>query len=661
VAPIKHVNAQDESIHKWDGISNPHTRLLSGSAGLLLLLLGRHLSSISPHQWINLTITILGSLLIIMAFMPSNSSSFLGSIWQIVSKIGRWLNVSDRRILIILLGLGLSLSSSALAGDNPLAIVPYYWIFWVSGIGLVFAGCWQEGTTPLYRRIGRKEWYLLCFILASAFIFRSVNLSQIPYGLSGDEGSAGLTGLEFISGERNNILGMGWYAFPAPYFWFVSIAQRLLGPSIEAIRIISSIGGTLVIGGVYFATRALFSRSHALIAAIFLSTFHFHILFSRVAVNNVWDGLFLALMIGAIWVAWNENHRSAFIVGGLAIGLSQYFYPTAHLLPIYAIIWLIVLRIFNPKQERLPGLVCLTLVAIAVVLPLILYYGRNPEHLIAPMQRVSILNLDWIKATVESTGKNPFILYAEQFWTTIKGFTEQPVRGLYSPQTPMCLTFSATLLFAGVVISLLRIKDPRYSVLLLGLLGPVIAGTFSAEAPNTQRLLYATTPIAILISISLIEFRDLLIRAWPSRHRLFTTLPFIIITGIGLYNLSFFSNAMREQRFSDSAAFLARQITDYLIDKPDGTKVYFMRPSRIGYHSLPCISYLTPNVEGDDLYWPLEPYKELPQDQEELILIFQPETIYSLPEIQRHFPQSKVNEIFWEDNILVFVALEIGL
>ena len=56
--------------------------------------------------------------------------------------------------------------------------------------------------------------------------------------------------------------------------------------------------------------------------------FHFHIHFSRIGLNNIWDPLVMVLVWGLLWMGWQENDRRAFGLAGLTLGAGFYLYTS---------------------------------------------------------------------------------------------------------------------------------------------------------------------------------------------------------------------------------------------------------------------------------------------------------------------------------------------
>ena len=130
-----------------------------------------------------------------------------------------------------------------------------------------------------------------------ALALRAWQMSQFPNTYSGDEGSAGLFAVELLDGKANNLFSLGWFSFPALYFAVQSAAIALLGQTVEAVRLTSAVAGALTVVAVYWLGRTMFDRTTAVLAALYLAASHYHIHMSRIALNNVWDGLFGTLAI----------------------------------------------------------------------------------------------------------------------------------------------------------------------------------------------------------------------------------------------------------------------------------------------------------------------------------------------------------------------------
>ncbi len=607
--------------------------------GLLIVFLGQYLAQLSPHKLITTTLLAVGAFGFLIGVLASNSAATATMLQKSLGKPASRLGVSKGQVLLLIFGFSLSLASRAAAGNSLQAHSPWHVLIWIVGCLAVLAGCWRGSLKESMRDIDRRDWILVGVLAAVALAARLIQLDQVPYTVSGDEGSVGLMAWDYETSVRNNYFIMGWFSFPALQFWPASLMQEIFGRSVLAMRIPSAIGGALSVLAVYWSARLMFGRLTGVIAALFLAFFHYHLLFSRIALTNVWDGFFLMLMIVSLWSAWQENRRLAFLSAGLAIGLGQFFYTTAHLLPAYALLWLLILYKSRPKTGRLPGIACAILVTAVVVLPLALFYFQNPNELSAPLNRVSILKGDWIRDTSLTTGDSVFMIFAKQFWQTIQGFTASPILGVYSPGRPMLLVLPATLFIAGLILTLLRIKQPQYNILLIALVGPVLASTFSVGPPNAQRLLLAAPIVAIVIALPLQEIHQQINAARAQYHSIYAAAAIVFMLLVGYFEVRFFQQAMAEGRYSDSKSRIAREIGETLRQQGKDLAVYFLGQPVMGYNTLPCLPYIAANATGHDMSWPIDwtQYPELGGSPAAFVILAQ--NAEALPEIEGKFPQ----------------------
>ncbi len=564
-----------------------------------------------------------------------------GWIGPALASSARWLDVPPPRLALIPLGVGLAFASRAAAGDGLLAALPFHAGLWLTAAGLVILGCWRS-TASADARVGSWEAWGVGGLLIAALLLRTIQLGDIPVAVSGDEGGMGLVAWEYVTRVRTNLLALGWFSFPGLYAWIVSIFQLAFGRTLLAIRLPSAVAGTLSVLALYFAARTMFGRLTAFLSATLLAGLHVHLLFSRVAIANVWDGLFLSLAMGGLWRGWRDDHRGAFLLAGVAVGLSQYFYATARLLPVYAVLWIVILSRHRPRRSRLAGLTCLCLAAGTVVLPLALFYLGHPDEWLAPLTRVSVFN--WSQLRFLGMGDIPTgALIVQQLSRSLQGLVIIPTQGVYSPWTPMLRPPMAALAVIGIAFCLWRWRDARHRMLLVGIIGPILIGGLSLYAPNSQRLLFAMPPLVLTASLPLSDV-SLRLRAWrPSRMTVSAAIPIALALAASLSDIRFFfAEAMPRGRFSDVSGLIARELADYLQTQPAGTKVYFVRLSGMGYFSNASLSYLAPNIEGHDLLWQTDPLPRLGPGDDRLIFVTLASETQDLRKLEQTYPNGEI-------------------
>jgi 4-amino-4-deoxy-L-arabinose transferase-like glycosyltransferase len=625
---------------------------LSGSG---MALLGLALLWSTPHAIINLLLVTSGLTAFVLALMRLSDPHAAAPLDAASEWLAGKLLIQRWQVGPIAAGLLLSLASRSAAGSRPIAYTRGYAVLWILGICLTVLGFWDFSPSEPRRRFDRTDASILFVLAGVALAARLVHLGSLPAVLRGDEGSVGLAAWEFIAGARNNVLATAWYNFPSLYFALVSLGQSLFGRTILAIRLPSALAGTAAVLALYLGSKPLFGRATAAAAAGFLSTYDFHVLFSRVALNNIFDTFFLAVILGAFWVAWQGNNRRAFILTGLALGFGVYFYISARLLPVYCLLWLIVLARKGTVRERAPGLLAASATALAVLLPLALFFVEFPNEFVGPFRRVGLFGADWIRITTASTGKTVWQLAVTQLVATLRGLTDSPTLGFYQPGHPMLVGVPVALFVGGLVLSLIRWRDPRYFILLVCLAGPVISGAISVEPPNSQRLLFATPALALLVAIPFGEVESLIARRRP---RWTLTAISALLGGIVVLCIlelrMLFIDALPSRAYWDHGAEIATRAGPFLAGLRRPLTVYFMDSDAMGFASNPALPYLAANAVGHDLLGSVDPAKIRPSLNTDFVILTLPARASELGVFRSQFPSGTMHLEFDRSGQVLF-------
>lgn len=553
-------------------------------------------------------------------------------------RLVRFLEVTPAQLLLLLLAPAFAYLARLAAGDKLLAFQPIVAVLaWLLAITAAVAGAYRP--SPEAGRANRKAVLIAGILFLAAFLVRAVALDEFPSTLSGDEASAGLVAAQFRRGGADNLLGLGWFSFPAFYFAMQSVGLWLLGQTAVAIRLSSAVAGALTVVGVYWLARSLFGRLTGLLAAISLLAAHFHVHFSRIALQNIWDGLFLVWALWGLWHGWKSGRRSSFVVAGVALGLGQYFYVSMRVVPLLFLVWAGVAYLARREtfRQRLPHLILAAFIAAVIFLPLGLFYAANPAEFNAPMQRVTIFN-GWLEDQMAMTGQPAVRVILGEMRETLLGFTHVPLRHWYNPGTPLLLAVPAALFWSGLLWAV-YLFDLRSLLLLLPILSVVVLGGLSQDAPASQRFVLATPTTAILIALPLGQAAAWLRALWPRYRTVIAAAALLVITLAGVNDLHYyFAEVYDEYVLGGYNTQTATAVARYLQQQEDPAQdVYFFGLPRMGYDSLSTIRYLAPEMRGRDIEEPLTmpPAWQL---ERPAIFIFLPERTNELPYVQAAFP-----------------------
>lgn len=646
------------------------------TASLLLVIGGFILFNgfqiLKAQNYLNFTAPVLlipvGALIFVLGVLFGTErmpSKFLSAL----ERVNTSMRIRQEQLVMLVLSVIMTVVAQMAAGYGPKMTSPFIAILaWSTALVFVVAGSWEKGEAGKYPSDANLRTRLeipltLVGIFIFALLLRIVRPESIPILLSGDEGSSGLAAVQFARGEFNNIFRTGWYSFPALYFTIPGLIIRILGQTVTALRLSSAIPGALTVVAVFWIVRAAFDKRTAWFAAIFLSTLHFHIHFSRIALNNIWDGLWLTVGLGALWYAWNYERRNAYILAGLCLGLIQYFYTSGRILAVVMLVWLVIVGLSDRLRLKraLPDLGLMALTTIVITLPLFLFFVKFPAELVAPMNRVGILSRDWLSYTAQADGIPVWRLLIDQVWLGLGAYVYTPVRAWYNPEIPILRPSAATFFISGLAFSLLRGHKKFGLLLVLWLIAFGLLGALSESTPAAQRYPAAAPAVAILVAVGVSEFGGLFERLWPSMRKLVSVATALILLLLAAREVQFyfFQYTPKSARIlAQDNSMVGYRLGLYLQQCPNDAVVVFLGGGRMGFYSIPSTQYLAPQFNGIDVNTPWNASENIKPNDHHLLFIVLPNVQSDLSLVERDYPDGTLSEEYSTDGTVLFYVYE---
>lgn len=273
---------------------------------------------------------------------------------------------------LILLALG-TVAGGRLIEALPPASVHLQFALLLAG---VLVTGWALSGAPRGRPvIARREAVIVLVLALAALAVRLVDLAGIAPALI-DELHF-IHGINAIRADINAPLLREVSTYlPATivYSYAQWMAVDALGRSLEGLRFVSAVAGALTIPAAYLLARALFDRRTALLAAVLLAAFPPHLTFSRLAFAHIADPLFGTWALALFALALTRGRRWAWAWGGVALGLTQYFFEGGRLLyPPLVLVWFAYLWLaWGPRRmaAHRRGMAVALLTALLVALPM---------------------------------------------------------------------------------------------------------------------------------------------------------------------------------------------------------------------------------------------------------------------------------------------------
>jgi 4-amino-4-deoxy-L-arabinose transferase-like glycosyltransferase len=373
-------------------------------------------------------------------------------------------------------------------------------------------------------------WHIPLALTIISLALRIFSLDTIPGGLHVDEmGVAGFAALHVYppDGLTINPFHTGASSQPALYHNLIRLSFLIFGYSIEGLRITSVIAGALSVIATYVLVHVFANRRTALITAVILTTYHYHLHWSRIGLNNIWDTLWVPLILAFLVWGYRKNWSGGAALAGLALGLSQYFYAgnkiSFFLLPFV----LIMMYRENPDRPRMivhVGKMVVT--AVTVAAPITLFAFIRPDIFFDRSRVVFGWKPDAIIAAVGDYSIGEYLW--QQIWRNFGAYTSVPeITGFYGPGVPYLIGAAAPLFIIGVLWAL---WTRQWIPLLWIFFTTVFGGILLSGAPSSSHYVVSIPAICWLTAVPITWL-------WENgRWRLAIFLiGAIIITDLGFY------------------------------------------------------------------------------------------------------------------------------
>ncbi len=298
----------------------------------------------------------------------------------------------------------------------------------------------------------------------------------------------------------------------SPFPWFFAYGQYLsveiMGNTLAGLRGASAVTGALAVPAAYLLARSLFDRRTAVIAALLLATFPPHLHFSRLALLNIADSLFGVAAVGLLLHGFRRGGRMPFILAGVCLGLTQYFYEGGRLFfPLFLVLilgWLVV-----TGQRRLihwRGLGLSLLVAVVTSIPLY-YTWLVIDAPLAGRMGDAGLGLDYWRTFLLSGAEDGWLgIQLDQVRRAFLVYVGMPETSVfYGGQTALILPMVVPFFLLGLTFTLFRPRRPAF-ILVLWVIGTSLGnGLLMLNSAATTRYL-GVMPILMVLTAAGVRY-----------------------------------------------------------------------------------------------------------------------------------------------------------
>ncbi len=594
----------------------------------------------------------------------------VGSLPAWVSQAIRSAQRQPRRVVTLLLVAALTLILlDTLRAEPQLPVYTLPFLLWLGAIGLfirtvVPLRARERPIEAPWWRTHRPALVALIATVLAAFALRVAQVDQIPPNLSGDEGTFGLESIKTITGDMRNPFTTGWLSVPTLSFFFNSLSLRLFDPTVFALRLPWALVGTLTVVVVFQLARRLAGLKMGLMTAALLATYHFHIHYSRLGMNNAADPFLMALVLLLLYRAIDRRSLLDWALCGVAVGLAQYFYFGARF-AVFAVAGLTLYMLVRDGvrfwREQRRGMAVMLGAAIITAAPMIQYAIRFPNDFNARVNQIGIFQSGWLTLAQQVRGQGVAPILIDQIQRATLAFNAYPDRtSWYGSPLPLLDSAAGVLFLLGLGYATLRPGDRRLFPMVVWWWGAtILGGAFTESPPSSQRLITLAPPAVFFVALALLKIGQIVRRVWS------TWPPKAISAGLAAAVLAlslasvnwYFVDFTPLRLYGGFNAVVASELAGYWRNSlgPDW-RIYLFGAPRL-FTDFGSIAYIAPDLDGVDVVEPLAapPDPGLAQPDKDAAFVFLPERRAELEWVRQTYPGGQLEDIPSEQNPLFSV------
>lgn len=541
---------------------------------------------------------------------------------------------------------------------------------WVLAIAFYGAGVAPLPPLPLSlsRAFLLRKWHdwwhkhgptalLLAAITLLALVLRVWQLGSIPFTLSGDEASFGRETYNTIRGEIRNPFSTGWLSQPTMSFFYNSLAIRLLGPSQEALRLPWALIGAATVPVAFWLVTRLSGPLIGFVTALLLATYHFHIHYSRISLNNIADPLFAGLALLFLHRAIERKSLLDWALAGAVCGGALYIYQGGRLTPLlvaFAIGYLFW-RDRSFLQEHRLGLIIALGAFLVVAAPMIQYAFRFPDDFNARPNQIGIIQSGWLEREAIARNESYVTILFDQFRKAALAFNFYHDRTThYGLPQPLLGPLSGALFLCGLGYATVRAFGSRAGKSLFPMIawwwgGMLLGGMLTIDPPASQRIVTLALPVCFFIALAMGKLLRLAQRAAAGFSGFFLARAIMVVGAatIGFASLhTYFVDYTPKRIYGGQHAELATELAPVLRRLGPGYRINFAGAPAM-FWDYPTLPFLVPNADAFDLLEPLT----APPRRDDMVppgrggaFIFLPWRVGELEYVRQSFPAGELQE-----------------
>jgi hypothetical protein len=285
------------------------------------------------------------------------------------------------------------------------------------------------------------------------------------------------------------------------YMYLAALFGLALGPTVFALRLPAAFLTLVALCAVWALTRRLWGRLPAMVALAAMSVSWWTMLLGRITSHVVTVAPMLALALYFFYRSTLHPLRSTLYLAlsGCFFALAFNSYTAARVMPLL-IVALVAYLAFVRREVMLArwrGLLALALVMVILSAPLAWYLLTHPDA-----KQMTYAGFDISQPITDLLAGKPQLVIETTLQTLgMFAFVGDPLPYYDLSGRPLMEPVSAALLLIGAAALVWRWREPRYGLVLIGLIVTLLPGMLSQPAPNYARTVGAMALIYAVLGL----------------------------------------------------------------------------------------------------------------------------------------------------------------
>lgn len=309
-----------------------------------------------------------------------------------------------------------------------------------------------------------------------------------------DEAVHGLFGEDFVRGAPYVPYVAAYDGRTTLYSCLAGLTLKVLGHGVPQLRVTSAVLGTLTVAVLFLLMRPLTGGPLAFLVAALLAVSRWHLTFSRIAFETIFDPLATVLVLAFLLRAFRGGRARDWALAGAAIALGLNGYMAFRAGAFAALVFVAVELARRRRRQDLAGLALLLGGFLVAIAPLAVYAVQNPG---AFTKRARLLSV-WNDIREAGGSLRPLL---GNFLKTLGALhvrgDPSPLNNL--PGAPLLDPLTGALVLLGIAWAIFFFRNPvaRLVLIWIPVVGSLDVLSNASEAPSARRII-GLAPVLLL-------------------------------------------------------------------------------------------------------------------------------------------------------------------